>query len=280
MYGLEEKPGEQWERRRRWTSVGKVSAKKKNFWFFVSAFLIWCVALSQLTFKNCETLCCTPEIYNVVYQLNTSVKETWTVYTCNSMSFIHFRCSILYNHIIMYLYILFNGDKWFSHFCYYNQCCHQHSYSHLIMLACKVFSEMYFWCRVAGVRIPWTARRSNQSILKEYSLDSQSWIFIGRTDAEAEAPILWSPDVIWIFIGWTDAEAKAPIPRSPDMKSRSIGKDPDAGKDWGQGEKGATEDEMVGWHHGHEFEQTPGDSEEQGSLACCSPWGHKESDMA
>ena len=66
----------------------------------------------------------------------------------------------------------------------------------------------------------------------------------------------------------------------PDAKSQLIGKDPDAGKDWGQ-EKGATEDEMIGWHHwlnGHEFEQTLGDSEGKGSLACCSPWGHKESD--
>ena len=71
---------------------------------------------------------------------------------------------------------------------------------------------------------------------------SQPWIFIGRTDAEGEAPILWPPD----------------------DKSRLIGKDPDAGKDWGQEEKGMTEDEMVGWLHwlnGHEFEQTPGDSE-------------------
>ena len=85
---------------------------------------------------------------------------------------------------------------------------------------------------------------------------NQSWIFIGRTaaEAEAEAPVLWPPDV----------------------KSQLIGKDPDPGKDWGQEEKGATEDEMVGWHHrrnGHEFEQTPGDSEGQGSLVCCSPWG-------
>ena len=64
--------------------------------------------------------------------------------------------------------------------------------------------------------------------------------------------------------------------------SRHIGKKRDAGKDWGQEEKGAMEVEMIGWHHqrnGHEFEQTPGDSEEQGSLVCCSPWGHKESDM-
>ena len=88
---------------------------------------------------------------------------------------------------------------------------------------------------------------------------NQPWIFFGRTDAAAEAPILWPPDV----------------------KSRFIGKDSDAGKDWGQEEKGTTEDEMVGWHHrlnGHEFEQTQGDSEGQGSLVCCSPRGRRESD--
>ena len=88
---------------------------------------------------------------------------------------------------------------------------------------------------------------------------NQQWIFIGRTDGEAEVPILW------------------PL----DMKSQLIKKDPGAGKDWGQ-EKGVTEDEMVGWHHqlnGHEFEQTLGNNEGQGSLACCSPQGPKESDM-
>ena len=89
---------------------------------------------------------------------------------------------------------------------------------------------------------------------------NQYWIFIGRTDAETEATILWPPDV----------------------KSWLIWKDPDAGKDWRQEEKGTTEDEMVGWHHwvnGHEFEQALGDGEEQGSLVFCSPWGCKESDM-
>ena len=91
---------------------------------------------------------------------------------------------------------------------------------------------------------------------------NQSWIFTERTDAEAEAPILWACDV----------------------KSQLIGKkkkNPDTGKDWGQEEKRATEDEMVGRHHqltGHEFEQAPGDGEGQGSLVCHSPWGHKESD--
>ena len=86
----------------------------------------------------------------------------------------------------------------------------------------------------------------------------------------------------WIFIGRTDAEAEALILRPPDVKSWLIRKDPDAGKGWRQEEKGTTEDEMVGWHHwlnGHEFEQALGDDEGQGGLVCCSPCGGKESDM-
>ena len=89
------------------------------------------------------------------------------------------------------------------------------------------------------------------------SKGNQSWIFIGRTDHEAETLIFWPPDA----------------------KRRLNGKDPNAGKDWNQAEKGTTEDEMVGWHHwlnGHQSEQTPGDGERQGSLACCSPSGGKE----
>ena len=88
---------------------------------------------------------------------------------------------------------------------------------------------------------------------------NQPWIFTGRTDAEAEAAILWPPDA----------------------KSQLTRKDPDSGKDWRQEEKGTTENEMVGWHHwlnGREFEQAPGDGEGQGSLVWCSPWGHVESD--
>ena len=79
----------------------------------------------------------------------------------------------------------------------------------------------------------------------------------------------------WLFVGRTDAEAEAPILQPPDVKSQLIGKDPDAGRDWRREEKGATEDEMVGWHHqlnGHNFEQAPGVGDGQGSLACCSPW--------
>ena len=87
-----------------------------------------------------------------------------------------------------------------------------------------------------------------------------SWIFIGRTDAEAEAPVLWPLDV----------------------KTWRIGKDPVAGKDWRQEEMGTAGNEVVGWHHqlnGHEFEQAPGDGKGKGSLPCCSLWGRKESDM-
>ena len=86
----------------------------------------------------------------------------------------------------------------------------------------------------------------------------------------------------WIFIGRTDAEAETPILLPPDAKNWLIGKDPDAGKDWRQKEKGTTEDEMIGWHHwlyGHEFEQALGFGDGQGSLVCCSPRGRKESDM-
>ena len=84
----------------------------------------------------------------------------------------------------------------------------------------------------------------------------------------------------WVFIGRTDAEAETPILQPPDVKDWFIGKHPDAGKDWRREEKGMTEDEMVGWHHqlgGHEFEQAPGIGAGQGSLACSSPWGFKES---
>ena len=92
-------------------------------------------------------------------------------------------------------------------------------------------------------------------------------------------PVHPKGDQSWMFSRRTDAEAETPILRRPDAKSWVIGKDTDSGKDWGHKEKGTTEDEMVGWHHqlnGHEFEPTPGDSKGQGSLMCCSTWGHKE----
>ena len=120
---------------------------------------------------------------------------------------------------------------------------------------CRRIDAFELWCWRRLLRVPWTARRSNQSILME----NQSWIFIGRTAAEAEIPILWPPDA----------------------KNWLIWKDPDTGKDWRQEEKGTTEDEMVGWHHwlnGRESEWTPGVGDGQGGLACCDSWGRKESD--
>ena len=139
------------------------------------------------------------------------------------------------------------------------------------------------------LRVPWTARRSNQSILKEispeYSLEELMLSNCGAGEdlrvPEQQEIKLVNPkgNQSWIFIARTDAEA--PIFWLPDAKSWLIEKDLDAGKDWGQEEKRVTEDEMVGWHHwlsAHEFEQTQGDSEGQGSLVCCSSWSHKESD--
>ena len=118
---------------------------------------------------------------------------------------------------------------------------------------CRRIDAFQLWCWRRPLRVPWTARRSNQSILKEISP-----VFIGRTDVEAETLILWPPDV----------------------KSWLIWKDRDDGKDWGQ-EKGTTEDEMAGWYHwlnGHGFGWTPGVGDGQGGLVCCGSRSPKESD--
>ena len=133
------------------------------------------------------------------------------------------------------------------------------------------FPSSHVWMWELDDKEGWALRNWCSPILVFKTLDckeikwinpkgNQSWILIGRTDAEAETPILWPPDVKnWLI------------------------EDPDARKDWRQEEKGTTEDEMVGWHYqlnGYEFEQTLGDSERQGSLACCSPWSRQESDTA
>ena len=102
-------------------------------------------------------------------------------------------------------------------------------------------------------------------------------------DCKEIKPVSPKGKQLWIFTGWTDAAAEAPILWPPDAKSQLIGKDSDAGNDWRQEEKGMTEDEMVGWHcqlHGHEFEQTPGESEGQRSPACSRPWDGKESHIS
>ena len=115
--------------------------------------------------------------------------------------------------------------------------------------------EVWCWRRLLGV--PWTARRSNQSILKEISPEYSLEGLMLKLKLQYFGHLMWRTD--------------------------SLGKTLDAGKDWRrQEEKRVTEDEMVGWHHwlnGHEFEQAPGVGDGQGSLVCCSPWRHKESDM-
>ena len=125
-------------------------------------------------------------------------------------------------------------------------------------LVCKESWEPKNWCFWTGVLEKTLESPLHcKEIQPVHSKGNQSWIFIGRTDAEAETPILWPPDA----------------------KNWLIGKDSDVGKDWRQEEKGTTEAEMVGWHHqhnGHEFEQASGVGDGQGGLVCCSPWDHKE----
>ena len=126
--------------------------------------------------------------------------------------------------------------------------------SHVWMwqLNCKESWALKNWCFWTVVLEKTLERPLDSKEIKPANpKGNQPWIFIGRTDAEA--PIFWPPD------------AKSPL----------FGKDPDAGKDWGQEGKGVIEDEMIGWHHrlnGHEFEQALGDGEGQGRLVCCSPW--------
>ena len=112
------------------------------------------------------------------------------------------------------------------------------------------------WCWERLLRVPWTARRSNQSILKEISPGCSLEGLMLKLKLQYFGHLMWRTD--------------------------SFGNNPDTGKDWGQEEEWMTEDEMVGWHHrlnGREFEQTPGVGDGQGGLACYSPWGHEESDM-
>ena len=112
---------------------------------------------------------------------------------------------------------------------------------------CRRIDAFELWCCRRLLRVPWTAKE----VQPVHPKGDQSWVFIGRTDVEAETSVLWPPHV----------------------KSWLIGEDPDAGRDWGQEEKGTTEDEMAGWHHwldGHESEWTPGVDDGQGGEAWCA----------
>ena len=125
---------------------------------------------------------------------------------------------------------------------------------------------------------PWRKLSTEELVLLNCGVGGDSWEHLGLQ----EDPVNPSKgDQSWVFIGRTDVEAEAPILWPPHAKSWLIWKDPDAGKDWGQEEKGTTEDEMAGWHHrlsGDESGWTLGVGDGQGGLAFCGPWGRKESD--
>ena len=124
----------------------------------------------------------------------------------------------------------------------------------------------------------WRRLRAKKLMLLNGGVGEDSWESLGlqgdpTTHSEGDHP--------WDFFGRNDAKAEAPVLCPPHAKSWLTGKDSDGGRDWGQEEKGMTEDEIAGWHHGldgRESEWTPGDGDGQGGLACCSSWGLKESD--
>ena len=127
----------------------------------------------------------------------------------------------------------------------------------------------------------WTIKKTESQRTDAFELWSwRRFLRVCLLDGREIKPVNPKGNQPWTFIRSTDAEAPTLWP--PNVKRQLIGKDPDARKDWGQEEKGAAEDSMVGWHYwlsGYELEQTPGDSEGQGSLACCSPCSQKELDM-
>ena len=136
----------------------------------------------------------------------------------------------------------------------------------------------------------WTIKKAEHKKKKEEGWAPKNWYFpivvLEKTlesplECKEIKPVNSKGNQPWIFTGKIGAEAKAPVLWPPDIKSPLTGNDPDAGKDQGQEKKGATEDEMFWCHHrlnAREFEKTAGDSEKQGGLTCCSPWGRKESD--
>ena len=133
-----------------------------------------------------------------------------------------------------------------------------------------VFPVVMYGCESWTVKKNWCF----WSVVLEMTLESP-------LDCKEIQPVHPKGDQSWMFIEGTDVEAETPILWPPHTKSWLIGKEPDAGRNWGQEEKGTTEDEMAGWHHqldGHGFGWTPGLGDGQEGLACCDSWGRKESD--
>ena len=138
-----------------------------------------------------------------------------------------------------------------------------------------IFTVIMYGCE------SWTLKKAEHWRIDTFELWCWRRMLRAPLDCEEIKPVSPKGNPPWIFTGRTDAEAEALVPWPLDMKNWLTGKDSDAGRDWGQEQKGTTEDEMAGWHHrldGHDFGWTPGVGDGQGGLACCSSWGRKESD--
>ena len=148
-----------------------------------------------------------------------------------------------------------------------------------IMLPTEVclFKAVVFPVVMCGCE-SWTVKKAEHGRIDAFELSCWKRLFESPLDSKEIQPVHPKENQSWIFLGRTDAEAETPIFWPSDVKNWLIGKAPDAGKVWRREEKGTTEDEMVGWHHwleGHEFEQALGVGDGQGDLACCSPQDHK-----
>ena len=124
----------------------------------------------------------------------------------------------------------------------------------------------------------WTVKKAERRRIDAFELLVLVKTLESPMDCKEIQPIHSEGDQLWDFFGRHDAKAETPVLWPPHAKSWPIGKDSDAGRDWGQEEKGTTEDEMAGWHHrldGRESEWTPGVGDGQGGLACCDSWGHR-----
>ena len=143
------------------------------------------------------------------------------------------------------------------------------------LVEAMVFPVVMYGCE------SWTVKKAEHWRIDAFELWCWRRLLKSPLDYKEIQPVHSKGDQSWVFIGGTDVEAETPILWPPHTKSWLIWKDPDAGKDWGQEEKGMMEEEMVGWHHllnEHGFGWTLGVSDGQGGLACCGSWGHKESD--
>ena len=140
----------------------------------------------------------------------------------------------------------------------------------------KIYIFYIYFCWELGCEESWVLKNwCFWTVVLEKTLESP-------LDCKEIQPVHSEGDHSWVFFGRNDAKAETPVLWPPHAKSWLIGKDPDAGRDWRQQEKGTTEDEMAGWHHqlnGCELEWTPGVGDGQVGLVCCSSWGCKESDM-